>query len=133
MNPEIISAVHSACFTPPSGRPPCTGNFTFTAAEQAASGAATLEHYDAVLGSMAAQVYMDPAVLALRLLFTLASMAAQNKGTVMSMNPVTATSAPINSSQSDAVLLKHKAFRFWEFFGDSGTSPFFCRVCGFLD
>jgi len=36
----------------------------------------------------------------------------------MSMNPVTASSVPINSSQSDAMLLKHRAFRFWEFFGD---------------
>jgi hypothetical protein len=84
------------CFTPPSGRAPCIGNYTFTRAEQEASGAATLEHFDAVL----------------------ASMAAQNKGTVMSMNPVTASSFPINSSQSDAMLLKHRAFRFWEFFGD---------------
>jgi hypothetical protein len=83
------------CFTPPHGSASCTGSFTFTAAEQAAAGAATLEHYDKVL----------------------AAMASKNKGCVMSMNPVTATSYPINSSQGDGMLLKHRAFHFWEGFG----------------
>ena len=55
-------------------------------AEQAAAGAATLQHFDDVLGKMA----------------------AQDKGVVMSMNPVTDTSFPINSSQGDAMLLKHR-------------------------
>ena len=44
-------------------------------------------------------------------------MAAQDKGTVMSMNPVTASSFPVNSSMSDAMLKKHGAFHFWEFSG----------------
>ena len=80
------------------GRAPCAGTFApFTRAEQAASGAATLQHFDDVLGKMA----------------------AQDKGVVMSMNPVTDTSFPINSSQGDAMLLKHRAFHFFEFFGDS--------------
>ena len=83
------------CFTPPHGKPPCTGNFSFTAPEQAAAGRAWLEHYAKVL----------------------AAMAAKNKGTVMSMNPVTATSFPVNSSQGDGLLLKNRAFHFWEFFG----------------
>ena len=43
------------CFTPPHGSAPCTGNFTFTAKDQADSGAATLAHFDAVLGAMAAK------------------------------------------------------------------------------
>ena len=70
------------------------GNFTFTADEQSAAGIATLEHYDKVLGKMA----------------------AKNKGAVMSMNPVTTTSYPINSSQGDGMLRKHRAFHFWEDF-----------------
>jgi hypothetical protein len=84
------------CLQPPHGNPRnCHGSFTFTAAEQAASGAATLQHFDTVLGAMA----------------------QRDKGTAMSMNPVTADSYPINSSQGDGMLLKHKAFRFWEVFG----------------
>ena len=89
------------CLTPPHGRAPCTGNFTFTAAEQAAAGTAWLRHYDKVL----------------------AAMAAKNKGTVMSMNPVTATSYPVNSSQGDGMLMRHRAFHFWEFFGDRYVNP----------
>ena len=45
-------------------------------------------------------------------------MAARNKGTVMSMNPVTAASYPINSAQGDSMLQKHRAFHFWEGFTD---------------
>ena len=96
MSDDAIN-IPNYCFTPPHGSASCTGNFTFTAAEQAAAGAATLEHYDNVLGAMA----------------------AKNKGTVMSMNPVTASSYPINSTQGDGMLLKHRAFHFWETFSSS--------------
>ena len=88
------------CFAPPHGSATCTGNFTFTAAEQVASGAATLEHYDAVLGAMA----------------------KKNKGCVMSMNPVTKTSYPINSTSGDGLLAKHRAFHFWEGFCPGGEA-----------
>ena len=82
------------CLTPPHGSAPCTGNFTFTAADQAAVGAATMEHWDHVLGAMA----------------------AKGKGTVMSMNPVTASSYPVNSSAGDGMLQRHGGFHFFEFF-----------------
>lgn len=87
------------CATPPHGAPPCTGNFTFTPADQAALGAATLAHWDTILGRMA----------------------AEDKGTVMSMNPVTSTSYPINSTAGDGMLQRHGAFHFFEFFCHVGA------------
>jgi hypothetical protein len=87
------------CLVPPHGSPPCTGNFTWKPSDQADIGTATLAHWDNVLGEMA----------------------AENKGVVMSMNPVTSSSYPINSSAGDGMLQKHRSFHFFEFFCHIGA------------
>ena len=86
------------CVTPPHGAAPCVGNFTFTAADQSNVATATLAHWDTVLGAMG----------------------KQNKGVVMSMNPVTASSYPINSTAGDGMLQRHRSFHFFEFFCQLG-------------
>jgi hypothetical protein len=47
--------IPSYCLVPPHGSPPCTDNFTWNFQDQIAVGAATLQHWDSVLGEMAAK------------------------------------------------------------------------------
>jgi hypothetical protein len=90
------------CMHPPHGSASCTGSFTVNAQDQAHVAAGTLAHFDTVLGAMA----------------------AQDKGVVMSMNPVSDASSPINTTSGDGLLKKHGAFHFWESFCSiAGAAP----------
>lgn len=88
--------VAQRCMHPPHGLSPCTGTWTFTAAEQLEFVNATMLHLEQVLSSMD----------------------AKGKTAIVSTE-VTKDSAPLNASVFDAMLLRHGALHYNEFFTGS--------------
>eukprot|EP01052_Picozoa_sp_SAG31_P010488 SAG31_NODE_575_length_13961_cov_41.577550_10_plen_421_part_00 len=88
--------VAQRCMHPPHGKAPCTGAWTFSAAEQIDFVNATMLHLEQAL----------------------TSMDAKGKTAIVSTE-VTKDSAPLNSSVFDAMLLQHGALHFNEFFSGS--------------
>ena len=81
---------------PPHGLSPCTGNWSFTHAEQLDFVNATMVHLEQALSSMD----------------------AQGKTAIVSTE-VTKDSSPLNASVFDAMLLRHGALHYNEFFQGS--------------
>ena len=80
--------VAQRCMHPPHGAHPCTGSWTFTAADQLGFVDATMQHLEQALGSMT----------------------ALGKTAIISTE-VSRDSAPLNASVFDAMLRRHGAMQ----------------------
>lgn len=88
--------VAQRCMHPPHGQQPCTGSWTFTAWEQRAFVNATMVHLEQALSSM-----------------------TKRGKTAIISTEVSRDSAPLNASVFDAMLQRHGAMHFNEFFSGS--------------
>lgn len=92
---DVTSCV-AGCFHPPHGASPCQGTWTVTAEEQLAFTDATMTHLEQALTSLDVQ-----------------------KKTAIVSTEISKDSYPLNASVFDAMLLKHGAMHFNEFFRGS--------------